>query len=79
MERDGLRTLILRVGGSRALLSFDVYNLFSSSAVTALNSTFGGRTRWQRPQGIDLARYAKVRAQIDFYIGTLNAARDAAC
>jgi hypothetical protein len=57
---------ILRVDGNRMSLNLDFYNLLNNSTPTLLNNTFGGATPWQRPQGIPLARYAKVSAQIDF-------------
>jgi hypothetical protein len=57
---------ILRFGGSRTSLNLDFYNLLNNNTPTALNNTFGGGTPWQAPQSIPLARYAKIRAQIDF-------------
>jgi hypothetical protein len=56
----------VRMGGARTLVSLDLYNLFNSSAVLTQNNSFGGTTRWLTPQSIQLARYAKVSAQIDF-------------
>ncbi len=56
----------LRVAGARTLVSLDLYNLFNSSAVLTQNNAFGGTTRWLTPQSIQLARYGKVSAQIDF-------------
>jgi hypothetical protein len=54
---------ILRFGRTRANVGVDIYNAFNSSAVLALNNSFGA---WQRPTEIMLARFAKLNLQIDF-------------
>jgi hypothetical protein len=55
---------ILRFGGrTRATASLDVYNLFNSSAVLDLRSTYDD---WQRPTEILTARFAKIVLQFDF-------------
>ena len=55
---------ILRFAGARANLGFDIYNLFNTSAVLAQNPTFG--RRWQDPETILNARFAKVILQFQF-------------
>ena len=57
---------IVRVDRAWTLVSVDWYNIFSSSAVLVQNNSFGGTIPWLRPQSIQLARYAKISAQIDF-------------
>ncbi len=54
---------ILRFGGSRATLSFDVFNVFNGNTPQGLNDSFG---RWQAPTNIMKARLAKIVAQFDF-------------
>ena len=54
---------ILRLGGARTTLSFDVFNLFNGNTPLGLNDSFG---RWQAPTSIMKARLAKFVAQFDF-------------
>ena len=54
---------ILRFGGTRANVGFDVYNAFNSSAVLLQNNSFGA---WQQPTSILLARFVKFNVQLDF-------------
>ena len=54
---------ILRFGGARTTLSFDVFNVFNENTPTSLNDSFG---RWQAPTNIMKARLAKIVAQFDF-------------
>ena len=56
-------TKILRVGGTRATASVDVYNVLNANPVIALSSAFAS---WQRPEGIPNARWAKFVLQLDF-------------
>jgi len=42
----------------------DVYNLFNSGAVLALNTTYG--PRWQQPLTILSGRFVKFGVQVDF-------------
>jgi hypothetical protein len=54
---------ILRFGGRRATLAFDLYNATNSDTVLTQSNNFGV---WQRPQSIIQARFAKITAQFDF-------------
>lgn len=54
---------ILRFGRTRATASVDVYNVFNSSAVIGLNTTYAA---WQRPEQILTARFAKVGVLLAF-------------
>jgi hypothetical protein len=51
-------------GTRRVRASFDVYNLFNSSAILSQNNTFG--SNWQNPTLILQGRLVKFGAQIDF-------------
>jgi hypothetical protein len=55
---------LLRVAGTRTMLSVDFFNLFNGSAVTAENPSFPAAFR--RPTQIVLARFVKLSAQFDF-------------
>ena len=44
-------------------VGIDLYNALNSSAVLALNNSFGA---WQQPNEILLARFVKLNFQIDF-------------
>jgi len=54
---------VLRFGGTKANVGIDLYNALNSSAVLALNNSFGA---WQQPNEILLARFVKLNFQIDF-------------
>ncbi len=55
---------MFRVQRSRIQASLDLFNVLNSSAILALNTTFG--TSWQWPTQILQGRLAKVGVQIDF-------------
>ena len=55
---------ILYVGRFRFQINFDSYNALNSSAVLAVNQTFG--SRWQQPTGIMDPRLMQIGGQIDF-------------
>jgi hypothetical protein len=54
---------ILKIGGTRTMASFDLYNLFNGAAVLTQSNAFA---TWQRPQSILNPRWAKVVLQFDF-------------
>jgi hypothetical protein len=54
---------ILRFGGIRSTLNFDLYNALNVDTALALNNAYAS---WQRPQSIILARFAKIGVQLDF-------------
>jgi hypothetical protein len=54
---------VLRVGGTRATVSLDVFNIFNENTVVAFSNQF---SNWQEPQEIMRPRFAKVVAQFDF-------------
>jgi hypothetical protein len=55
---------LLRFGGTRTLLSLDIYNAFNANTTDAYQSFFG--TAYLNPTSIMAARLAKISAQIDF-------------
>jgi hypothetical protein len=58
---------ILRFGGTRTQVGFDVYNLTNTDVVTGFNETFSPTSStWLTPTAIQPARYARISAQIDF-------------
>ena len=54
---------ILNLGRTRATVSLDVYNLVNTDAVLAMSSRF---SRWQQPEQILPARFAKVGVVLSF-------------
>ncbi len=54
---------VVSLGRTRATFQLDVYNALNVDTVTTLNNAFAS---WQRPQGIILARFAKLGLQLDF-------------
>ena len=54
---------ILRFGGARTTLGFDLYNALNSAPVLSLSSAYA---TWQRPQSILQSRFAKVVLQVAF-------------
>ena len=54
---------ILRLAGSRATLSVDLYNALNSSRVNGVNDTFDS---WFKPEDIMMARFIRFSGQIDF-------------
>ncbi len=62
---------ILRVGGRRAQLGVDVYNLLNTDVVTAYNNNYTAPTAgrgsvWLTPTTITPARYVRLNLQLDF-------------
>jgi hypothetical protein len=56
-------TKILRVAGTRATASVDVYNVLNANPVLSMSSAFA---TWQRPESIPNPRWAKFVLQLDF-------------
>ena len=54
----------MRFGHRRIAGNLDVYNLVNATGISTINTTFG--PAWQRPTLLQLGRYAKLSAQIDF-------------
>ena len=54
---------LLRVAGTRSMVSLDLYNVFNENTVLTLNNNYAA---WLRPQSILTARFAKVSVQLDF-------------
>jgi hypothetical protein len=54
---------ILRFGGTKTTLNFDLYNALTVDTVLTMNNNYA---TWQRPQSIILARFAKIGLQFDF-------------
>jgi hypothetical protein len=54
---------LLRFGGLRTSLNFDLFNALNGNAVLTENSNFAS---WRVPQTILQARFAKISVQIDF-------------
>jgi hypothetical protein len=59
---------VLRFGGARTSINFDLYNLTNSNSVLTENATFvlAPSTAWRTPQSILLPRLFKISAQLDF-------------
>jgi hypothetical protein len=62
---------ILRVGGIRAQVGLDVYNLTNADVVTAYNNGYTAPTAtrgsvWLTPTAIAPARYMRLNLQLDF-------------
>jgi len=57
-------TKILRFRRTSLRGMVDVYNLFNSGAVLAINNTFG--PRWQQPLTVLSGRFVKFGVQLDF-------------
>jgi hypothetical protein len=55
---------IISVDRFRFQINFDAYNVFNTSAVRSVNSTFG--SQWQRPNAIIDPRILEFGGQIDF-------------
>ena len=54
---------LLRLGGTRSMVSLDLYNAFNANTALTLNNNYAS---WLRPQSILTARFAKVSVQLDF-------------
>jgi hypothetical protein len=61
---DARVTKIIRFGRSSLRGMVDVYNVFNSGAVLAVNNTFG--PRWQQPLTVLSGRFVKFGVQVDF-------------
>jgi hypothetical protein len=55
---------ILRLGGTRTQVGFDLYNLFNSNTATALNANYG--TTFLQPTAIQSGRLARFNLTVDF-------------
>jgi hypothetical protein len=55
---------VLRLGGTRALVGLDLYNLFNSNPGLSFNETYG--VNYLRPNEILLPRFVRFNATIDF-------------
>ena len=55
---------VLRFGGTRTEVGFDLYNLFNSNTATALNTNYGAT--FLQPTGIQSGRLARFNVTIDF-------------
>ena len=54
---------LVRFGGTRTAVNFDIYNVLNGNAVRSLSSSYPS---WQRPTNILDARLFKISAQFDF-------------
>ena len=57
---------VLRFGGTRTNVGFDVYNILNRNPVIANNFTFVPGGTWLRPNSILSARFVKFSAVVDF-------------
>lgn len=57
---------VLRFGGTRTHIGFDIFNLLNSDAVLTYNQTFIPGGAWLAPQSVLTPRFYKFSAQIDF-------------
>jgi hypothetical protein len=55
---------VLRAGGTRSVVSVDLFNALNSDAVLGVNQTFGAG--WMTPREIVQARLLKISVQFDF-------------
>jgi hypothetical protein len=55
---------ILRFGGTRTLVGFDLYNLFNSNPGLSWNQTFG--VNYLRPTAVLMPRFVRFNATVDF-------------
>jgi hypothetical protein len=55
---------ILRLGGTRTMVGFDLYNLFNSNPALTWNQTFG--TNFLRPTSILMPRFVRFNMTVDF-------------
>jgi hypothetical protein len=54
---------LVKLNGVRAMVNFDLFNVFNGNAVTRENPNYAA---FRQPTEIMLARYAKIGMQIDF-------------
>ena len=57
---------LFRVAGTRALVSFDLYNALNANAIQTYNNTFVPNGSWLVPTVIESPRVAKFGVQFDF-------------
>ena len=57
---------ILRFGGARAQVGFDVYNLTNTDHVITYNNNYVPNGAWLTPSTIQPARYLRINTSIDF-------------
>ena len=61
---------IIRMGGARATINFDLYNAFNANTILTYNNAFAiaptGTVTWQQPTQILQARFFKIGGQFDF-------------
>ena len=57
---------LFRIGGWRANISADVYNLLNSAPILSYNEAFIQNGAWLLPTSVMTARFAKVNVQFDF-------------
>jgi hypothetical protein len=61
---------IIRMGGARATINFDLYNAFNANTILTYNNAFAiaptGAVTWQQPTQILQARFFKIGGQFDF-------------
>ena len=57
---------VLRFGGTRTHVGFDVFNVLNSNAILTYAQTFIPNGAWLAPQSVMTPRFLKVSAQIDF-------------
>ena len=55
---------VIRLGGTRSLVGFDLYNLFNSNPGLSYNQTFG--TNYLRPTSILMPRFVRFNVTVDF-------------
>ena len=55
---------IIRLGGTRTLVGFDLYNLFNSNPGLTYNQAFG--PNYLRPTSILMPRFIRFNATVDF-------------
>ena len=55
---------ILRLGGTRTMVGFDLYNLFNSNPALSWNQTFG--SRYLAPTSILMPRFVRFNMTVDF-------------
>ena len=57
---------LFRLAGTRALVSFDLYNALNANAIQTYNNTFVVNGAWLAPTAIESPRVAKFGVQFDF-------------
>jgi hypothetical protein len=57
---------VIRLGRTRAQVSFDLYNVLNSSAVLTYNQAYIPNGAWLTPNSVLTARFARISGQFDF-------------